>query len=97
MTSLDMRPANLRPFRTGFAVLALVALAVPLLAMQFGSGVDWGPGDFLVAGGLLLALYAGIEIAIRAAPNARWRIAGIAISSLVFLAVWIELAVGIFA
>lgn len=91
-----LQTMNLSRFRTGFALFALALLAVPLIAMQFSTQVAWGPGDFLVIGGMLLALGAGLELAIRSASTRTGRIVGIGIAIAVFLAVWAELAVGIF-
>ncbi|QIQ85966.1 hypothetical protein [Erythrobacter sp.] len=87
---------SLRGLRRAFAAGALALLAVPLVAMQFTGEVDWGPGDFLVAAALLAALWAGVELALRAFARPAGRIAGIALSAFGFLAVWAELAVVIF-
>lgn len=64
--------------------------------MQFTSEVNWGPGDFVVMGGLLAFLCAGIDLAMRVGTSATARIAGIGIALIIFLAIWAELAVGIF-
>ncbi|MGB3808344.1 MAG: hypothetical protein WA936_14170 [Erythrobacter sp.] len=96
MSAIEHRPDRLQQIRLGFALLAIAILAAPMIAMQFTREVAWGPGDFIVVAGLLAALFAGIELALRAARNRAGRIAGIVLSLAVFLTVWAELAVGIF-
>jgi len=95
-TAMNAAPHNARFVRGGFAIIALAILAVPLVAMQFTGEVNWGPGDFLVAAGMLAALWAGVELALRTLARPAARFAGIALAVLIFLAVWTELAVGIF-
>ena len=68
---------------------------LPLLAMQFSDEVDWGAGDFLVFGAMLLAACGGYELVARATPRRGYRVAaGIALLT-VFLLVWAQLAVGL--
>ena len=43
----------------------LVLLAIPFIAMQFSPDVQWSLFDFVVAGGLLLALGFSIDFALR--------------------------------
>ena len=74
----------------------IALLMVPAIAMQFSSEVNWGPGDFVVIGGMLVLLGLGIEFAFAQGRSlgARLALAGLAV--LAFLLVWVELAVGIF-
>ena len=75
----------------------LVALLlVPAIAMLLTGEVNWGPGDFIVMGGLLLLLGLAVEFAFVKARGVigRATLAGIALAA--FLLVWAELAVGIF-
>ena len=75
--------------------LALL-LALPALAMSLGAeGVDWSASDFVVMGLLLAALGLGIEAAVRLLANWRGRLIAIGAVVAVFLAIWVELAVGI--
>ncbi|WP_350176449.1 hypothetical protein [Erythrobacter sp.] len=85
-----------RGLRIAFATGALALLSAVLVAMQVTGEVDWGPGDFLVAAALLAALWAGVELVLRALLRPVARLAGIALAAAVFLVVWAELAVGIF-
>lgn len=65
--------------------------------MQLGAeGVDWSASDYIVMGALLAALGLGIEAAVRLLANWRSRLVAIGAALLVFLLVWIELAVGVF-
>ena len=76
--------------------LALLLL-LPALAMQLGAeGVDWSGSDFVIMGGLLAALGLGVEAAVRLLTGWRSRLVAIGVVLMVFLLIWIELAVGIF-
>lgn len=79
-----------------WALLILLLLSIPLIAMQFTKEVDWNFGDFFVMGILLTLLFTGIEIVLRIAKNAKHRMLLIALGILLFLLTWAELAVGIF-
>lgn len=76
--------------------LALL-LSLPALAMSLGAeGVDWPASDLVIMGVLLATLGFGIEAAMRSLGNWPSRLIACAAVLLVFLAVWIELAVGVF-
>lgn len=75
---------------------AAALLLVPAIAMLLTGEVNWGPEDFIVMGVLLAALCAAVEVAHAFAQTRAARFVAIAISVLVFLAIWAELAVGIF-
>ena len=73
---------------------AAVLLAIPAIAMQFTSEVDWGPEDFIVMGALLALACAGYEVATRISSHWAYR-AGAAVAIVTcFLTVWVNLAVG---
>lgn len=74
----------------------LVLLAIPFAAMQFSSEVNWSLFDFLVAGGLLLALGFSIDFVTRKAKSFNNKIIAIVAIVILFLLVWAELAVGVF-
>lgn len=74
----------------------LVLLAIPFIAMQFSSEVQWSLFDFLVAGGLLLALGFSIDLAIRKAKTVNKKYLAITAIVIFFLLIWAELAVGVF-
>ncbi|MEE4315767.1 MAG: hypothetical protein V2I74_02180 [Erythrobacter sp.] len=94
-TSLSS-PAGNRTFRLLFVAMAAMILALPAVAMQFSGEVNWGPGDFLVAGGLLALLGLGIDGVLRWRTTRLLRAATIGLTLLAFLLIWAELAVGIF-
>ena len=79
-------------------ILSAIAflLLIPLIAMQFTDEVNWTLFDFVVAGGLLF--FAGLifDLVFRKTKNVRNRIIISVILLIVFLLVWVELAVGIF-
>lgn len=76
------------------AIAALLLL--PALAMQFTREVAWGPGDFIVAAGLLGLTGIGIEYAARMPGSGLKRLAVAGAVVALLLVVWAELAVGIF-
>jgi hypothetical protein len=79
-----------------WGTLALLLLT-PALAMQFTAEVDWSASDFIIIGVLLATLGLGFEAAMRLLRDWPARLAASAAVLLVFLAVWVELAVGVFA
>ncbi len=82
--------------RSGLIIsISLLILLIPLLAMQFTSEVNWGPGDFLVAGILLIGLGFCVELVLRKKQTKTKIALGLGIF-LILLLIWIEMAVGIF-
>ncbi len=77
------------------AVIAFI-LALPLVAMQFTSEVNWTVSDFLVAGILLMFFGFLVETAIRKVKNSNFKIIAIVLLLLILVLVWVEMAVGIF-
>ena len=78
-----------------WALSPLAILIVPLFAMQLTDSVNWGPGDFVVASTLLVAVGLGsVLIARQRARISPQVVLGILIIALALLA-WVELAVGI--
>ena len=82
-----------RPLLILTSVLAL--LLIPFIAMQFSTEVRWSSFDFLVAGGLLLALGFSIDFMARKVNSLNKRFIVIAAVVILFLLIWVELAVGI--
>lgn len=73
---------------------AAALLSIPAIAMQFDTGVDWGPEDFIIMGLLLAMACGGYEVVTRISGNTAYRLgAAIAIVTC-FLTVWVNLAVG---
>jgi hypothetical protein len=70
-------------------------LLLPLIAMQFDSGVNWTAFDFAFAAGLMLAVGIPLELAFRRSSDKDYRTAvGVALAA-GFLLMWINGAVGI--
>jgi hypothetical protein len=83
--------------RLGFILFGVaLLLMVPLIAMQFTNEVNWGIGDFIVAGVLLFGTGLLCEFVLRKVPKTRNRILICAGILVVLFLVWAELAVGIF-
>lgn len=75
--------------------LALL-LTIPALAMQFTSEVNWSASDFFIMGLVLGTLGLGIEAVMRLLRNWPARLAAGTAVLMVFIAIWVELAVGVF-
>ena len=71
-------------------------LMIPLIAMQFNTGVDWSGLDFLLAAILLTSLGLGTEAILRKHKTITKRFIFLGILIIAFLLFWAELAVGIF-
>jgi hypothetical protein len=78
------------------ALYPLTLLIIPLIGIILTNMVDWSVFDFLLMGSLLLALGIVIELTIINFKQFNTRIAIISFILLIFLMMWIELAVGIF-
>ncbi len=78
-----------------FLVTSLILL-IPLVAMQFNDEVNWGPGDFLIMGILLLGTGFTYEFLARKITTNRNRIIFAAGLLLALFIMWADLAVGIF-
>ena len=73
-----------------------ILLLIPLIAMQFTNEVDWSISDFVIMGILLLGTGFLCELVLRKVNTSRGRVMLCATVLLVFLLIWVELAVGIF-
>jgi hypothetical protein len=74
---------------------AALGLLLPLAAMQVTDEVNWGAGDFAVAGALVLGVGVTYELAARTTGNGAYRAAVAVALAAAFILVWINLAVGI--
>jgi peptidoglycan/LPS O-acetylase OafA/YrhL len=72
-------------------------LLIPLVAMRFTAEVSWKPGDFVLAGALLFGAGMSYLVVARRAPRRMQRIAAALVIAFLLVAVWAELAVGIFS
>lgn len=77
------------------AIVTILLLLIPLLAMQFSSGVDWDETDFTVMGFLIFVTGFSYKLVTMKSGNLMYKMAtGLAFLT-GFLLVWINLAVGI--
>ncbi len=77
------------------AAATALALLIPLIAMRFTAEVNWGVLDFIVMAALLFGAGSAFVVAARKTSRKYWLAIGLLLA-VVFLAVWAELAVGIF-
>lgn len=77
------------------AVVTLMLLAIPLVAMQYTNEVQWDPPDFLIMGVLLLATGLGLEWAIRHKGSLALRTAWALALLSTFLVTWVNMATGL--
>ncbi|MGY8932495.1 MAG: hypothetical protein ACKVH2_07270 [Flavobacteriales bacterium] len=70
-------------------------LLIPLIAMQFTSEVNWNFLDFLLAGFLLFSMILIFSFFKRKINNIKLRNMIYIIVMILFLIIWIDLAVGI--
>ena len=77
-------------------MIPLILLTIPFIAMQFSKEVDWTTFDFLIAGFLLFGVTLSIELIFRMISSKRNRLILLCTGLIIFLLIWIELAVGVF-
>jgi len=77
-------------------IIIALLLLIPLIAMQFTDEVNWSILDFVIAGTLLFGTGVLCELALRKIKSFKYRLAILTCILLVLLAIWAELAVGIF-
>lgn len=80
----------------GIVLTVAFLLLIPIVAMQFNSGVNWSSFDFIVAGVLLLGTGLLCELVLRLVKKPSQRLLIVGIILLALLLVWAELAVGVF-
>ena len=79
----------------GVAVITLLILSIPLIAMQFTTEVDWSFADFVIMGILIFSTGSLYVLLTRFASNIIYRAAMGAAIGTTFLMVWSNLAVGL--
>lgn len=73
----------------------LLILAIPLVAMQFTTEVNWSATDFVVIGLLIVGVGLAFVLITRHAGSFVYRLAGLAAIGSTFLLIWVNLAVGL--
>ena len=74
----------------------LLLLLFPLVGTLVSNEVNWSFFDFIVMGILILSMSFGIKQVVMTTKNTNYRILIIGMILLVFILIWVELAVGIF-
>jgi len=64
--------------------------------MTITDKVNWSPFDFIIMGSLLIFLSIGINFVNNRLKNLKNRVLYIGILVLIFMLIWVELAVGVF-
>lgn len=77
-------------------IAAGLLLALPALGMQVTHKIDWGIEDFAVFGLMLVVLCLAIEAATNWLTALRWRVSAMTLAVLLFLTLWVHLAVDLF-
>lgn len=95
-TNIEPATARPNPWRLAGWGFAAALLLLPAIAMQFSREVNWGPGDFVVVGGLFGLTGLAIEGAVRFAGSPLKRAVLVVGAVGLLLVIWAELAVGIF-
>ena len=94
-TMTNLKTTTKQRLTATFGIITFL-LAIPLVAMQFTSEVDWKLGDFIIMGALLTITGLAIELVTQKVKSSNGRILlTIAILIILFL-IWAELAVGVF-
>lgn len=71
-----------------------ILLALPAMAMQLTSGVNWTALDFLVGGTLIGSVGLAVELVVRRSTKGAYRAGAAAALVAAFLTIWSNLAVG---
>jgi len=79
-----------------FLICIAIILLIPFIAMQFTNEVNWSFFDFVIAGILLSLSGLLCNFAIIKISTFKYRIIACLIILVIFLIIWIEIAVGIF-
>jgi hypothetical protein len=74
----------------------LFLLLFPLVGRLVSNEVNWSFFDFIVMGILILSMSFGIKQVVMITKNTNYRVLIIGMILLVFILIWVELAVGIF-
>ncbi len=74
----------------------LLLLLLPMLGMFISNEINWSVFDFIIMGILILSMSFGIKQVLRTTRNIKNRSLIIGLILIIFIIVWIELAVGIF-
>jgi hypothetical protein len=82
------------PWRIAGWGFAAALLALPAVAMQFTTEVDWDAPDFIVMGIVIGSVGLGMEFLIRRSSSPFYRAGAVVALLVTFLTIWVNLAVG---
>jgi hypothetical protein len=95
---LNSKNTGVKPhFLVRPAIISALLLLVPFLAQQFNDQVEWAAGDFVAAGLVLFMTGVALEFTLHKTHTTRQRVVACVVAAAVLTAIWVELAVGIFA
>lgn len=77
------------------AIITVILLLIPFIAMQLTDEVNWGPVDFIVMSFLLFGM-GSLFVLISRKTQRKYRVVIGIILATVLLYIWSELAVGVF-
>lgn len=86
--NLSMPKNSLRIF-----IIVLLILLIPFFGNIFVEGWDWGVFDFIFAGAILFVVGLSIDCVIRRVKKPFYKFLAVAAIVLVFIALWVEMAV----
>ena len=81
---------------SAFIYYALSPLLIPLVANQISEQVNWNAMDFIIMGIFLIFSAYWIQKVIKKIKSKSKKVVFISLIMLIFLLLWIEMAVGIF-
>ena len=81
---------------SAFIYYALSPLLVPLVANQISEQVNWSAMDFIIMGTFLIFSAYWIQKVIKKIKSKSKKVVFMSLIMLIFLLLWIEMAVGIF-
>ena len=81
---------------SAFIYYALSPLIIPLVANQISEQVNWNAMDFIIMGTFLIFSAYWIQKVIKKIKSKSKKVVFISLIMLIFLLLWIEMAVGIF-
>lgn len=93
---MESTPTTRKSRLISLAIITVLALLIPLVAMQFTDGVNWTARDFIVAAILFISFGTLHELVVMRFKSARNRTAGTLALIALFIIIWTNLSVGFF-
>jgi hypothetical protein len=77
------------------ALVTIIILLIPLIAMQYTTEVDWSVADYIIMGTLLFGTGSAFVILTAYSTNYLYKLAMVIAVGSTFLMIWVNLAVGL--